>query len=42
MIDPWAEADTTIEAVLVAIPSVGLDQVLPELDATAELIDRYR
>ena len=42
MIDPWAEADTPIEAVLVVVPSLPLGDVLGQLDAAAALIDRYR
>lgn len=42
MIDPWAEADTPVEAVLVAVPSLPLDDLLPQLDAAATLVERYR
>src|SRR5438132_1133315 len=42
MIDPWAEAETPVEAVLVALPSLPLDDLLPQLDAAAALVVRYR
>jgi probable F420-dependent oxidoreductase len=41
MIDPWAQAETTIEAILVAIPSLPLDDLLPQLDVAVQLIERY-
>jgi len=42
MIDPWAEAAMPVEAVLVALPSLPLDDLLPELDAAAALVELYR
>lgn len=40
MIDPWFEAE--VESVIIPLPSVGLDELLPVLDAAAALVDRYR
>ncbi len=40
MVDPWVAAE--VEAVVVPIPSVPLDEALPQLDAAAALIERYR
>jgi probable F420-dependent oxidoreductase len=40
MIDPWAEA--AVEAVVIPIMSVSLEESLPQLDAAAAMIERYR